>query len=312
MKAFPFLLLTLLPIGMQAQTTAVGFHSSNGNYWKMKAATVTDKVGTAQVVIRTDAPQQTFKGWGTCFNELDYDAWSRLSETDRTLFTKRVFNPNGDLRLTVGRIPVGASDYACDWYSCDETTADGTNDDGTANFATDFTMEHFTIARDQTKIIPSIKEALSQNPGMTFWASPWSPPQWMKTNKHYAQRVTSDNGCPFGVAPYDNDQFIDDERYYNAYCLYFDKFIQAYKAEGINITALAYQNEAYSNTPYPGCSWTAATTAKFLGKYLGPYMAQHQPDLTLIVGTMNTNRYDVFQTILSDADVARYLSLIHI
>ena len=306
MKAFPFLLLTLLPIGMQAQTTAVGFHSTNGNYWKMKPATVTDKVGTAQVVIRTDAPQQTFKGWGTCFNELDYDAWSLLSETDRTLFTKRVFNPNGDLRLTVGRIPVGASDYACDWYSCDETTADGTNADGTANFATDFAMEHFTIARDRTKIIPSIKEALSQNPGMTFWASPWSPPQWMKTNKHYAQRVTSDNGCPFGVTPYDNDQFIDDKDYYNAYCLYFDKFIQAYKAEGINITGLAYQNEAYSNTPYPGCSWTAATTAKFLGKYLGPYMAQHRPGLTLIVGTMNTNRYDVFQTILSDDDVARY------
>lgn len=302
---FPLIAVTL-SLNAQAQTTAVSFHSTNGNYWQMKTETVTANVGTANVIIRTSQPRQTFKGWGTCFNELDYDAWSLLSTADRELFVKRVFNPNGDLRLTVGRIPVGASDYACDWYSCDETTANGTNADGTANFATDFAMEHFTIARDQTKIIPSIKEALSQNPGMTFWASPWSPPQWMKTNKHYAQRAAGDNGCPINVPPYTNDQFIDDEDYYNAYCLYFDKFIQAYKDEGINITGLAYQNEAYSNTPYPGCSWTAATTAKFLGKYLGPYMAQHQPDLTLIVGTMNTNRYDVYQTILSDADVARY------
>jgi glucosylceramidase len=299
-------ILVVFAMNVQAQTTAVSFHSSNGNYWHMKTESVTDNVGTAQIVINTAEPQQTFKGWGTCFNELDYDAWSLLSETDRTLFTKRLFNPNGDLRLGVGRISVGASDYACDWYSCDETSYDGTNSDGTLNYATDFTMEHFTIDRDRQKVIPSIKQALAENPDMTFWASPWSPPQWMKTNKHYAQRVTNTNGCPFGVAPYDNDQFIDDERYYNAYCLYFDKFIQAYKAEGINITALAYQNEAYSNTPYPGCSWKAATTGKFLGQYLGPYMAEHQPDLTLIVGTMNTNRYDVFKTILESPGVSTY------
>ena len=295
-------------MGIQAQdaTTAVGFVSTNGSYWRMQTRELTDNVGMAQVIIRTDQPQQTFKGWGTCFNELDYDAMMLLSAADRDLFVKRAFNPNGDLRLTVGRISVGASDYANDWYSCDETTANGTNADGTQNYATDFSMEHFTIARDLQKVIPSIKLALAQQPAMTFWASPWSPPQWMKTNKHYAQRRTNTNGCPFDVAPMNNDQFIDDPDYYNAYCLYFDKFIQAYKAQGINITGLAYQNEAYSYTPYPGCSWKPATTAKFLGKYLGPYMAEHQPGLTLIMGTCNTNNWDVYNTILSDADVRKY------
>lgn len=300
----------LAALNATAQTTAVSFHSTNGDYWKMKTERVGDNVGAAQVVIHTDQRGQTFKGWGTCFNELDYDAWCLLSEPDRTLFIKRVFNPNGDLRLNVGRIPVGASDYACDWYSCDETTADGINSDGTPNYATDFAMEHFTIERDLKKVIPSIKLAQAENPGMTFWASPWSPLSWMKTNKHYAQRSTPANGCPFGVPPYDNDQFIDDPAYYNAYCLYFDKFIQAYKAQGIDITALAYQNEAYSNTPYPGCSWTAATTGKFLGQYLGPYMAKRQPGVKLIVGTMNTNRKDVYETILNSTDVGRYCSQI--
>lgn len=280
-----------------AQTKAVGFHSSNGIYWHLKSEQVKEaSVGKAQVIIRTSQPSQTFKGWGTTFNELDYDAWYLLSEADRDLFYKRVFNPLGDLRLSVGRIPVGASDYACDWYSCDET--EGNVDD--------FNMEHFTIERDKQRIIPSIKLALEENSNMTFWASPWSPPQWMKTNKHYAQRKTGSNGCPTNVPPYDNDQFIDDEQYYNAYCLYFDKFIKAYAGEGIKISALAYQNEAYSNTPYPGCSWKAATTGKFLAQYLGPYMAEHQPDLTLIIGTMNTNRYDVYSTILNTPDIGTY------
>ncbi len=312
---FSSLLLAAMTVGSAGAQTepvkAVAFHSSNGHYWQMKTEPVINQsVGKAQVVIRSNEPQQTFKGWGTCFNELDYDAWQRLSETDRTLFHKRVFNPDGDLRLTVGRIPVGASDYANDWYSCDETESSGTNPDGTQNFATDFTMEHFTIERDRLKVIPSIKEALKENPSMTFWASPWSPPQWMKKNKHYAQRKTDTNGCPWGVPPGNtspaNDQFIDDPAYYDAYCLYFDKFIEAYKNEGINITALAYQNEAYSNTDYPGCSWSGAATGKFLGQHLGPYMAAHRPDLTLIVGTMNTGKYDFYNTILNSPGVSTY------
>ena len=282
-----------------AQKLALGFHSTNGNYWQMKSESLQKgSFGKAQVVIRIDDKQQTFKGWGTTFNELDYDAWNLLSESDKQLYLKRVFNPYGDLRLSVGRIPVGASDYACSWYSCDETDGNVPDED----------MTHFTIERDKQKVIPSIKDALKENPNMTFWASPWSPPQWMKTNKHYSQRKTDTNGGTNDVPPYNNDQF--DAKYYNAYCLYFDKFINAYKSEGIQISALAYQNEAYSYTPYPGCSWKAATTGKFLAEHLGPYMAEHQPELKLIVGTMNTNRYDVYNTILSTPNIDKYFKQI--
>lgn len=288
-------------LALGAQTQALQYRSSDGNFWKMSTVTLTDHVpGKAQIVIRSSEPRQTFLGWGTCFNELPWDAYNLMSETDKRLFVKRMFNPNGDLRLQKGRLSAGANDYAREWYSCDEINTD----------ETDFEMKHFNIDRDKTTIIPSIKLALAENPDIDFFCSPWSPPTWMKTNKHYAQRVTSTNGCPFGVPPYFNDQFIDDPRYYNAYCLYFDKFINAYKDEGINITSLAYQNEAYSNTPYPGCSWTAKTTGKFLAEYLGPYMRQHQPGLKLIIGTMNTGSVDVFEQILATPGIDRYMDAI--
>ncbi len=277
---------------------ALMFRSTNGNYWKMSTVEVSDKVvGTPQIIIKSNQAKQTFKGWGTCFNELDYDAYNLMNQTNKQLFVKRAFNPYGDLRLTVGRIPIGASDYARDWYSCNET-------DG------DFEMENFNITRDKEAVIPSIKLAQAECPDMTFWASPWSPPQWMKTNKHYAQQKTSTNGCPFGVAPYFNDQFIAEDKYYNAYCLYFSKFIEAYKDEGIDITSLAYQNEAYSNTPYPGCSWKAVTTGKFLANYLGPYFAEHHPEVSLIVGTMNTASVDVFEQILTTPNIGKYCTRI--
>jgi len=297
-KTYVILSLVLLCTHAHGQSKAVSFRSSDGNYWKMETVDVANHViGTPQVIIRTANPRQTFKGWGTCFNELPWDAYNLLSETQRTLFAKRLFNPNGDLRLTVGRIPIGASDYARDWYSCDE-------------FEGDFDMQHFNIDRDLTTIIPSIRVAQAENPDLTFWASPWSPPQWMKTNKHYAQRRTSTNGCPFDVPPYVNNQFIDSAAYYQAYSLYFSKFVQAYKAKNIPITALAYQNEAYSNTPYPGCSWTAAATAKFLGQYLGPYFSRHHPDVKLILGTMNTGSLDVYEQILNTPGVKDYVSQI--
>lgn len=293
--------MLLLTATVQAQTTAYQYRSTDGDFWKMSAVTLSDKVpGKAQVVIRTSQPKQTFLGWGTCFNELPWDAYNMLSESDKKLFVKRMFNPYGDLRLQKGRLSAGANDYARDWYSCDEIDVN----------STDFDMEHFNIDRDKTTIIPSIKLALAENPDMDFFCSPWSPPTWMKTNKHYAQRVTSTNGCPFGVPPYFNDQFIDDPRYYKAYCLYFDKFINAYKEQGIRITSLAYQNEAYSNTPYPGCSWTAKTTGKFLAEYLGPYMREHQPELKIILGTMNTGSLDVYEQILNTPDIDKYVDAV--
>lgn len=301
MKKTHLLLPSLLLAATAAQAQqVVSFSSTDRDYWRMGTSELASE-GQADVVIDTSADaQQTFKGWGTCFNELDWITCQKMSQADQDAFHERLFSPNGDLKMNMGRISIGASDYGASWYSLDET-------DGNV---TDFEMEHFNIDRDLTCVIPSIKEAQKRNPDMTFWASPWSPPQWMKTNKHYAQRPTSTNGCPFGVPPYDNDQFICEDAYFNAYCLYFDKFIEAYKAQGIPVTTLSYQNEAYSNTPYPGCSWKAETTGKFLAQYLGPYMAEHQPDLKLIFGTCNTNHWDVYTTGLGVADIEKYVDII--
>ena len=71
---------------IQAQTTAYQFKTTDGNFWKMSSLTLSDKVpGKAQVVIRSSQPQQTFLGWGTCFNELPWDAYNLLSDNDKQL-----------------------------------------------------------------------------------------------------------------------------------------------------------------------------------------------------------------------------------
>ena len=56
-----------------------------------------------------------------------------------------------------------------DRYTLDET-------------ANDTTMTNFSIARDMMTLIPYIKAAQAVNPNIRFWASPWTPPTWMKTS----------------------------------------------------------------------------------------------------------------------------------
>ena len=72
----------------------------------------------------------------------------------------------------------------------------------------------------------------------------------------------------------------------------FCRFIELYRAEGIPIDMVMYQNEAYSYTPYPGCAWTSEGTIRFNKEYLRPTLEREHPEVQLYLGTFNTNRLD--------------------
>src|SRR6185503_4217672 len=91
---------------------------------------------------------------------------SLLSQSDRDTAIQLLYGADG-ARFSFGRIPIGATDYAMDRYTLDET-------------AGDTSLASFSIARDTTRLIPYIKAAQAIKPGIRFWASPWTPPTWMK------------------------------------------------------------------------------------------------------------------------------------
>lgn len=290
---------------------ALQFTTTEAQAWQMKRVAMSDKVvGTPSATFHTTDVRSTFRAWGTCFNELDWIALKKLTEEERAEFFHRMFSPTGDLRFALGRIPLGASDYAGPenfydedvyhqedhpidrlgaWYSCDEMPEG----------ETDFEMEHFTIERDKRNIIPFIKKAQEQNPDMDFWCSPWSPPQWMKHSHHYSNRAGYENGLDITYPAYTSTQFIMEEEYLQAYPKYFGRFIDAYAEEGINITGICYQNEAYTCNYYPNTSWEATSTARFNADYLIiPYIRATHPGVKVWLGTMNTGDLPTFRTIL--------------
>ena len=111
-----------------------------------------------------------------------------------------------------------------------------------------------------------------------------------------------DYKSPQGVFPAAlavTDYMIQDSRYLQAYANYFSKFISLYQAEGIPVSTVMYQNEAWSYTPYPGCAWTPEGIIRFHVDYLSPTLKRDHPDVSVYFGTINTNRFDVIDQVLS-------------
>lgn len=296
-----------------AQRVSV-YTSVNGKYMQPSTARLASKAARQPAVTVTDATQPiaTYRAWGTTFNEQHWRALNLLPEADREEIMRRFWSPSGDLRLTRGRVAMNANDLDLEWYSCD--SVDG-----------DFQLKHFNIEHDKTTKLPFIHMAQKYCPQLTLFMSPWCPPAWMKINHHYAVQSNRTNDLDprcdyllFGDGDRsDNEQmkpdktkfprrltsqdfFIQDPRYLQAYADMFARFIDLYKAEGVPVTTVMFQNESYSYTPYPGCPWTPKGTQRFNMEYLAPTLRKTHPEVDLYMGTFNTNRYDNVDEILSD------------
>ena len=257
------------------------------NPWQVMDPALSEHVGSAGIVLDPSAVKQTVEGFGTCLNELGWLSLSELSETDRAEILEDLFTPEG-VGLTMARMPLGANDFSVDFYSYDDV-------DG------DLSLEHFSIDRDREALLPFIRAAKAVNPALKLWASPWCPPTWMKVNRHYASRTAPFNGLPKDrETPEGTDAFILDSAHLEAYARYFGKFIDAYKAEGIDISMVMPQNEPNSDQVFPSCTWTPDGLISFL-KYLEPEMDARGVEVYL--GTMERADPEMWDRILDDPQV---------
>jgi glucosylceramidase len=258
--------------------------------------------GKPDAEVEVDNPQQTVEGFGACFNELGWTSLSLLNGEDREAIFRELFEAGRGANFTVCRMPLGANDFSREWYSYNETDRD-------------FEMKDFTVANDRETLIPFIKAAQRYNPDLKIWASPWSPPTWMKDNRHYACRALDDsffdrmgqNGIlPEQVRREGDDMFIREEAYFSAYALYFRKFVESYRAEGINVFMVMPQNEFNSCQPFPSCTWTPRGLAVFIGKHLGPSM--RSIGVEVMFGTMERPDAALADTVLQDPEAGKYVS----
>ncbi len=247
--------------------------------------------------IDLDNKLQMIDGFGACFNELGWDALMILDSIDRKDLLFRIFDREEGCQFTICRMPIGANDYALEWYSLDEIPGD-------------FELAHFNIDHDLHYLIPYIQAVRKYAPDLKIWASPWCPPTWMKTNKHYACRMDTVNNlcCKEMEGQEGLTQFIMDDRVLSAYAMYFTKFIEAYSKLGIEIFAVHPQNEPNSCQNFPSCIWTASDLAVFIGKYLGPGLREKGLNTQIWYGTIERPYIENIDSVLMDPDAKKYIA----
>lgn len=240
--------------------------------------------------IRAGEKKQQVEGFGACFSELGWEALKTLEPDQRRWVLERLFAPEGGCRFTYCRMPVGANDFAYDYYSLNDT-------------AGDLAMEHFSIERDHRALIPFIREALSIQPGLRIWASPWSPPQWMKVSGRYASQVVNTNwGQTLGHDAEDlrkASQLRDEPDILEAYARYFVAFVKAYAREGITIEAVHPQNEMFAAQIFPSCLWEKELLVRFLADYLCPAFEEAGLDTEIWAGTFNNDDRNYAEWVLN-------------
>jgi glucosylceramidase len=184
----------------------------------------------ADVVVDPTKTSQTVLGFGAAFTDASCYTVSRLSDADRAKLLTQMFGQGADQHcLSMGRIPLGSSDYATACYSYDDGMADPE-------------MKRFSIDHDRDYIIPTLKAAAVANPDIFYFGSPWSPPGWMK----YSNSMLGGNIRPENVP---------------AYALYMRKFVESYSDAGVKVRALTTQNEidADQGGRMPACPWPEET-----------------------------------------------------
>ena len=171
----------------------------------------------------------------------DASAWilASMPPEKREWLLRQLFTPEG-CNLGAIRLNIGASDYSTGLYSYDDTPGD----DG---------MAHFSLARDDHFLVPMAQAVKALRPDTYVFASPWSPPAWMKTSGLMISGNLRDECMP-------------------ALANYFVKYVREYARRGIRVDAVTPQNETMCDTggQYPCCTYPAKQEGVFVRDHLAP------------------------------------------
>jgi glucosylceramidase len=232
----------------------------------------------ATITVNTSNRFQQMEGFGYALTGGSASLMNQLPENKKDAILQEIFGENeASLGVRYIRISIGASDLDAHVFSYNDL----------ATGETDSLLTHFSLSEDTLHLIPILKKALAIQPKLKIMATPWSPPIWMKTNK------ASKGGRLL-------------KQYYASYALYFVKYIQAMKMQGIKIDAITMQNEPEHGGNNPSLLMDAKEQKDFLVNYLGPQLKAANITTEILLYDHNADHPNYPISILNDAKAKTY------
>jgi len=225
--------------------------SASGNKLKKIEAIASGQVAT-QIKLLPDDTYQTITGFGGAFTESSAYLLNKLSKENRKIVIDAYFSQEG-ANYSLTRTHMNSCDFSLSNYSY--TPVEG-----------DIELKHFTIDEDKDDLIPFIKDAMAASTdGFKIFGSPWSAAPWMK----------------------DNNKWVGGKllpEYYDTWALFFSKYVDAYKEEGIDIWGFTVENEPLGNgNNWESMHFSPDEMTNFVQHYLGPKLeAEGKGDIKIL------------------------------
>ena len=217
----------------------------------------------SKITINPKEKRQVITGFGGAFTESSASVLNKLSSEKSDQIINAYFSEKG-AAYSLTRTHMNSCDFSLSNYSYTEVEDDTQ-------------LEHFSIAHDKDDLIPMIKAAqAASKDGFKLFASPWTAAPWMKDNNSWVGGKLK-------------------PEYYQTWALFFSKYADAYKAQGIDIWGFTVENEPMGN----GNNWESMVFSPqemthFVQNYLGPTLeAKGQQDLVIL--GFDQNRGDLKQ-----------------
>jgi glucosylceramidase len=194
---------------------------------------------------------QTITGFGGSFTEASASLLNKLSKANRNKIIEAYFGETG-AKYSLTRTHMNSCDFSLSNYSY-------------APVEGDVDLENFSINEDLDDLIPMIKDAMTvSKDGFKILSSPWTAPPWMKDNKDWRGGK---------LLPEYND----------TWALFFSKYLEAYKAEGIDIWGFTVENEPLGNDKnWESMHFTAQEMTDFVIHHLGPKLQKDGHEVKIL------------------------------
>jgi len=221
---------------------------------------------------------QSIIGFGGALTDAAAETFFKLPKTAQDSILNAYYDPQNGIGYSFARTNINSCDFSSESYTY-------VNDN-------DVSLQSFSIIHDLQYKIPLIKKVNDKlNGRLTLFASPWSPPAWMKDNNDMLHG---------GVLK---------KELYPVWADYFVKFIQQYRAAGVPVWGITVQNEPMNKAPWESCYFSAEDERDFIKDHLGPdFMKNNLADTKIIVWDHNRDLLSQYvSTILNDLQAAKYV-----